>query len=198
MSHETTGNTENFFDPLWIRESLTTGALYITAYEMLKDSILSRVRSLYVDGFDETGEILSPEYNKRVLSKCDNHLKASLLWLKEAGAIDQQDHQKIDEVRKLRDEIAHGFPDLLVQAQFDKGKVLANLSSVVELLKKIETWWILNVELATDPDWDSEAAPIHDGILPGSVAVLSMLRQIALGDDLMPYVAEFVRLKKQV
>jgi len=37
------------------------------AFEMLKKSIIEKIESFYINGFDETGMIVSPEYKEKVL-----------------------------------------------------------------------------------------------------------------------------------
>ena len=49
------------------------------------------------------------------------------------------------------------------------------------LLNKIEKWWIINVEVATDPDWDGEELD-EAGVVPGPSWMMDMLAQVALGE----------------
>jgi len=53
---------------------------------------------------------------------------------------------------------------------------------MVRLLRKIEVWWIVNVEIPTNPDFDGEQID-EQGIVPGSVMSLQLLCDIALGDE---------------
>ena len=53
---------------------------------------------------------------------------------------------------------------------------------MVALLRKIEVWWIVNVELETDPDWADKEVD-ESGIVPGPVMMLQVMMDIALGDD---------------
>ena len=43
---------ERFLNPDSLRANLVTGSLYITAFEMLKDSIIERIRDFYSTGFN--------------------------------------------------------------------------------------------------------------------------------------------------
>ena len=53
---------------------------------------------------------------------------------------------------------------------------------MISLLNKIEVWWIINVEIPTDPDLDGRDVD-ESGIVPGSVMTIRLLQEIALGDE---------------
>jgi len=50
------------------------------------------------------------------------------------------------------------------------------------LLRKIEVWWIKEVEIPTNPDFDGQEIS-ENGIVPGRVMGLQLLCDIALGDE---------------
>jgi hypothetical protein len=50
------------------------------------------------------------------------------------------------------------------------------------LLRKIEVWWILNLEVPTNPDFDNEEIDV-DAILPGPVMAVSVMLDVALGSE---------------
>lgn len=52
---------------------------------------------------------------------------------------------------------------------------------MVALLRKIEVWWIVNFELAINPDF-RDAEIDEDGIIPGPLLMLQLMLEIALGD----------------
>lgn len=53
---------------------------------------------------------------------------------------------------------------------------------MLELLRKIEVWWVVNVELATNPDFDEKEVDENE-ILAGTVMMLKILIDVALGDE---------------
>ena len=60
---------EQFLSPKVMQERLISASLYITAYEILKESIIDRIRSFYMVGWNiEDGEVLGSEYKLEVLS----------------------------------------------------------------------------------------------------------------------------------
>ncbi|MBK8419566.1 hypothetical protein [Candidatus Villigracilis saccharophilus] len=72
----------NFLDPEVLRPNLMLASIYIATYEIPKDSIIRRLRELFVRGFDETGELIGLDYKIEVLDKNKSPLYASLEWLK--------------------------------------------------------------------------------------------------------------------
>lgn len=55
-------------------------------------------------------------------------------------------------------------------------------SPMVDLLHKIEKWWIVNVEIPTDPDLVGKEID-EDAIIPGPIMTLRLLVDIALGTE---------------
>ena len=51
----------------------------------------------------------------------------------------------------------------------------------LDLLAKIERWWIRNVEMATDPDWDGKDVEDVD-ITPGRILLMQIIVDVAQGD----------------
>ena len=66
---------------------------------------------------------------------------------------------------------------------------------MISLLNKIEVWWIANVEIPTNEDFaDKEIDESH--IVPGPIAMLQVLLDVALGDEERSkyYYNEFTKL----
>ena len=61
------------------------------------------------------------------------------------------------------------------------------------LVQKIEKWWIINVEIPTNPDFDGKDID-EDGIISGPSWVMQLLVQVALGaeDEAWEFHREFV------
>ena len=59
---------ERFLNPESLKENLVISSLYITSFEILKDSIISKIKDFFIEGIDEKGFIYSQKYNKEVLS----------------------------------------------------------------------------------------------------------------------------------
>jgi len=184
---------ERFLDPQVLRPSLILTSVYIAAFEILKNAVVEDLRDFFITGWDqESGWIIAPEYKDEVLSKDKSATYASLKWLKEANAIDNDDIGKFGTAKKYRNLLAHEITKML--AQGIPPDFAERFNDMVALLDKIGRWWILNVEIPTDPDLASQAGEIdEDGIIPGRIMNLRMMIDVALGSDEVAnyYITEF-------
>ncbi len=169
---------ERFLDPEVVRPSLFMATMFITAFEILKNSIVDRIRDFYSIGWSEEDNTVSPEYANNVLSRNKSVVYASLNWLIEQQAIDESDLATFEQLKRTRNLLAHrlfdivtGHAESLHQEQFN---------TLVELLRKIEVWWVVNVELATNPDYDDQEID-EAGIVSGAILSLQMLLHVASG-----------------
>lgn len=172
---------EDFLNPDVTRSRLVSASIYIAAFEALKDSVIGRIRDFFLTGFDEDGYRYDPKYESDVLTRNRSPLYASFDWLKEMTAIDDADVRSFDRVKACRNTLAHDLFSTLgsqgMPADFEQC-----FADMVALLRKIEVWWITNVELPTNPDYDGEEVE-ESGIVPGPLIGLQLLCAIALGDD---------------
>lgn len=53
---------------------------------------------------------------------------------------------------------------------------------MVELLSKIECWWIVNIEIPANEDFDGVEID-EAGTVPGRVMIVRILADLALGSD---------------
>ena len=127
-----------FLHPETLRGNLLVISLYIAAYELFKTSIIEKPETFYSTGFNKDGIIISDKYKIEVLALSKSRLYASLLWLKEMGAIDNSDIETFDGIRKHRNEVTHELVDFLANnnRNFDYSKFQA----LIELLGRIERW----------------------------------------------------------
>ena len=170
---------ENFLNPDKLRETLISMSIYIAAFEILKKSIVGRIRSFYVLGVGTESAADIAEYQQEVLSLARSPVVASLLWLKSNGGIENSDIETYDALREMRNIVAHCLHELV------DGGLAANSATeflkLVVLLRKIEVWWIVNVEIPANPDFDGQEID-QSGIVPGPVLAVQLLVDIALGN----------------
>ncbi|MDN3224171.1 hypothetical protein [Pseudomonas nunensis] len=170
---------EDLLTPAVMQERLISASLYITAYEMLKDSIVGRLKDFYCIGFTEEGLTTSPDYKRKVLALKKSPTYASLTWLKDAAAIDQGDIDVFERLKQLRNLLAHELPEIVLA-----GKDLAlmdRMQDVMNLMRKIEVWWIVNVEIETDPDYDGRHIN-PDQITPGPILMMQIMLEVLSGN----------------
>jgi hypothetical protein len=176
---DTSEQWERFLNPDVVRPSLFLATMFITTFEILKDSIVDGIRDFYTNGFDENGPRVGPDYQSKVLSKNKSPLYASLKWLREGGAVDDEDLAVFEKLKETRNLLAHQL-FAVVTGQVESGHQ-AEFDSLVALLRKIGVWWVVNVEIPTNPDFDGEEID-EEGIVPGSVLSLQLLIEVASGN----------------
>jgi len=171
---------EQLLTPAVMQEKLISASLYVTAFELLKESIIGRIRSFYMVGFDVDGDLVDEKYETVVLSKNKNPLLASLDWLAENDVIDANDRQAFERIRTARNLLAHELPSVVMG---DKDfQYVERFQELVALLKKIEVWWVVNMEIPVNPDFDGKEID-EEGIVPGPVLMLQMMLQVVSGNE---------------
>ena len=176
---------EKFLDPEVVRPSLFMATMFITTFEILKNSIIDRIRDFYTTGWDETGATVGPQYQSEVMSRSKSPIYASLNWLLEHEVIDRTDVDTFEQLKKTRNQLAHRlFAVVTGQTESDH---VDQFEVLVDLLRKIEVWWVVNLEIATNPDYAGEDID-EAGIVPGAVLSLQMLIEVASGNtDLLEH-----------
>lgn len=170
---------ERSLDPDVVRPSLFLATMFITTFEILKNSIVDRIRNFYSVGWSESGSTVNPEYQREIASRKKSILYASLEWLIEHKAIDAKDLETFEKLKGIRNQLAHQlFESVTGQIESEHE---AQFSVLVELLRKIEVWWVVNVEIPTNPDFDGQDIN-EEGIVPGAVLSLQMLIEVASGN----------------
>ena len=188
---------EKFLNPEILRTNLIVASLFITAFEMLKDSIIGRSRDFFTDGFDGNGWIINDNYKTKVLSLNKSFLYASLEWLKNMNVIHDSDVEEFNKIKNCRNDIVHEIAQYI--SKRPKIDPLPLFSTMMDLLHKIEKWFIFNIEIPTNPDFDGQE--IDEGsILPGKIMILRLLTEIALGteEESKFYYNEFIKRKNHI
>lgn len=173
---------EAFLSPDVVRSKLITGGMFLVGYETLIASITEHLVSFFANHWTAEGPQISEKYKKEVLgrdpkSKGDR-LRGSIAWLRENDVISEDDETAIRTVTEARNRVAHELVGFVAGSKsLDYMEHFGTLQTLVE---KIERWWIVNVELATDPDFDDvEVDP--EQIVSGPSLMMQVLVQVALG-----------------
>lgn len=182
----------NFLNPETLRSNLVAASVFLSAFEILKECIIERPKEFYTTGFNENGLIIDKDYRLKVLSLNKSPIYASLEWFKNHNAIKQKDIEIFTEIKACRNELAHELPNFITEGI--KNDPTLNFKSIIELLGKIERWWIYHVELSLNPDFDNMEVDENETV-PGKLITIQMLINIALGseEEANSYYKEFIR-----
>jgi hypothetical protein len=170
---------EKLLTPETLRGNLLRASLFISAFELLKTAIIERIQSFFTFDYIDGQPQLDARYQE-VTQLHSRLLQASCLWLAQNGAITADDMEMLNAIRTHRNELAHELPHFLSDA--NRNIDMRRFENIRYLLRKIETWWIKEIEIPTNPDFDGVEVPEED-IQPGSVIMLDFIIKIALEQD---------------
>lgn len=184
---------EQFLDPEVVRPSLFLATMFITTFEILKDSVVDRIRDFYATGWGQDGPTSGAEYKTQVLARNKSVVYASLDWLREHQVVDMDDLNIFETLKKTRNQLAHQlFKVVTGQIASDHA---AQFQILVDLLRKIEVWWVVNLEIPINADYDGQEID-ESGIIPSAVLSLQMLIEVASGNTALLEEWRKVRSKK--
>jgi|GEM_PF-1391276 len=173
---------EAMLTPEVIRGRLIRAGLFSLGYELLETAVVGRLRDFYAD-FTATGLKPGKDYQEKVLSldpkgKGDA-LRGSLAWLIDAGALSPEECETFWAIKRARNEVAH---ELSLMVGGSKPEAFAGQFDAMRSLHvKIQRWWVIHFDVATDPAWDGiEIDP--EQVMHGSALVMQILVDVALGD----------------
>lgn len=183
MNNNTKASWEKFLNPQTLKGNLVKCSVYIVFFEKLKESIVEKIKDFYWTGYSDGKDIISDEYKKRFYKQGIDIFDESLNWLVENEAISNADKQKIVELKDHRNEIAHEMVDFITSDEKNVNESL--LLECYEILSKIDKWWIIEVELPTNPETiqlDPESID-YRGVFSGNMALLQLLYMVYTGND---------------
>ena len=169
----------NQFQPATIRINLIRASLFLAAYEILRSEIVHRVRSFFVDEFDEAGSSNVIEYETHVLSLDSHLLEASCKWLISMDVLTSNDVCEIQNLRGIRNRIAHDLPNLLLSPAHDVARI--HLDRIRHLVTVVGKFWG-SVAADLDPQFDNVRVD-YDGIQSGSSIILNYIIEVTNEDS---------------
>ena len=171
---------ERTLHPETLKSNIITASIFSMAFEMLKSSIIEKIEGFFTNGFNENGMIVSPEYKEKVLSLNKSPLYASLKWLQNMEAINDEDLKTFEHIKVCRNTLTHEMLKFASKGvDFD---VADAFEKMVSLLRKVEIWWFEKLEMAIDPEACPDDLDIEQ-VIPGPVWSLQMLLDVALGPE---------------
>ncbi len=140
-----------FLDENEVKFQLITASLYLTAYDLLIDTIIRKIEEFYTDGFDENGFIISKRYKTEVrgLYKKDIVI-ASTKWLVKNKVITESELERIKIFKVHRNELAHELTKMI--ADSDSNTKTEFVTEIRDLYFKIQKWWFVEFEVQVNPD----------------------------------------------
>lgn len=155
---EAFGAIDRIMDPERLRLNLLLTSLYLTAFEVLINSIIQRTDDFFVP---LTNDFLGPshlkkehqqsrarmtnEYKQEVGVKFSTRANYKLIpscqWLQKNGVLSTKEIDEIKEIRDHRHSLAHNLPELIL-SDVDLVINLEHFMRIRELVRKIQLFWI--------------------------------------------------------
>lgn len=181
---------EKLLNPEKLKNNLIKSSIYLAAYELFKNDVIEKLRGFFTSSWtinEKTGELEgkpSDSYKEKVLSLYPkDEFQACCIWFKNLEAFVDDDLMDIAVIRKHRNMIAHELPKFIatesIQVNHD------NLARLLSLQQKLDKWWIKEIEVPTNPDFDSESYESidWDNVFGGNTLFMNLLTSIFDGDD---------------
>jgi len=170
-----------FLDPENLKGNLMFSSLYIASFEAFKDYVVEEVKFFFHMGFVDGEFTFSDEYNTKVLALNKSVLKATLIWLKGLDAIDEKDIDTYNELRQYRNKLSHELMTLLFEGL--PQELPEKFAQLIALRVKIEKWWIMNIEIPTNPDSDASTEVKEEDIMTSSQIFNQLIFDMLSGDE---------------
>ena len=174
--------------PETLKRNLINASLILTAYELMKYSLIKQAKSFFEHDKEEwPGQCpeVSNEY-KNEIAKIQKQLpnkfqKYPLLiyaaWFKEHKVLSEADFNNIVRIWRYRNKIAHELIEFLIDSDFELDvKYLFEIRDIVE---KADSWWLREMEIPSNPDFDHVEVKDSD-IRSGRMMILDLLISVAV------------------
>jgi len=149
--------------PVVLQQNLIVAGLYLVGYELLRGVVVDRPRG-FLSGAGIDG---APDerHADQVLALYPKDLfHASCLWFLKQGAINDADLAEIQAIRDHRNALAHELPSFIADA--DRELEASRLERIRSLVAKIDLWWVREIEIPVNPDFDGREVANEDIGLP--------------------------------
>lgn len=174
--------------PLTMTATLMRASILITSYELLKVEVVDPIRDFFADTWTAAdGTLESDTYQREVLTRPGNRIEKSLGWLRDAGALDDDQVDAVSRLHAERLRVAHELARYMVDpsAEIDVSLIDEVTAAAIALGR---FWGAINAD--TDPAFDDVDVD-YAGIRSGVALLIEHLGTIArLADTLASMAAK--------
>ena len=191
---------ENVMTPENLQLTVSFTSLFVLVFECFKDMVIDRPKSFYCLStmeFHEDKVVYreTEKYKNKVRKLAQKPFEASLRWFLEQGVITQEELERVLAIELHRHSFVHELYNVVHKGISDEDiKLLADLISIY---KKIDSWWIYNVEI----DWDEINDPDNvkmDECFSSSLMMIDVMINILLKGESNAYSECLAQIKEAV
>ncbi|HAT49993.1 MAG: hypothetical protein HQL07_11360 [Nitrospirae bacterium] len=162
----------------FLESQFQLAGIYLLTWEVLKGAIRNRLETFFANGWkiNKCGEMIPDIPSEHInLFTSRDALKNQLNQWKEWGVVTEDDVVAVYVWRNYRNVVAHELEKIVLD---DNAMIIPveHIESMLSLLRKIDNWWLLNFEAATDPDEYRDFSP--DEMAQGSSLRVCMLQHM--------------------
>ena len=191
---------ENVVTPENLQFTVSFTSLFVLVFECFKDMVIDRPKEFFCTEKIEFKEdkivyYETEKYKREVKNLAKKPFEASLRWFANHKVITESDVNKALAIELRRHSFVHELYNIVHNGISDDDiKLLADLISIY---KKIDSWWIYNVEI----DWDEIKDPNNvkqDECISGSLMMIDVMINILLKGEGETYRECLAQIKETV
>ena len=191
---------ENVVTPENLQFTVSFTSLFVLVFECFKDMVIDRPKEFFCTEKIEFKEdkivyYETEKYKREVRKLANKPFEASLRWFANHKVITEFDVNKALSIELHRHSFVHELYNVVHNGISDDDiKLLAELISIY---RKIDSWWIYNVEI----DWDEIKDPNNvkqDECISGSLMMIDVMINILLKGEGESYRECLAQIKETV
>lgn len=199
MQNDILKGLENLTNNEKVKENMMFFSIYLMLFENFKEYCVSNLKSFFqeVRIIDGKAQITTSDEYKKLENKKFNGKKniflATLNWFVDIGAISREDFEKILCIRDDRNRISHELLELLYDDCNEN--MVKNFLECIEIYKKVDRWWILNIEIPISGEYNLDDIS-EEGVISGNFLMISIVLDNIYGMNSYKEVIDDLKINK--
>ena len=191
---------ENVVTPENLQFTVSFTSLFVLVFECFKDMVIDRPKEFFCTEKIEFKEdkivyYETEKYKREVKNLAKKPFEASLRWFANHKVITESDVNKALSIELRRHSFVHELYNVVHNGISDEDTQL--LADLVSIYKKIDSWWIYNVEIDWDEIKDTDNVK-QDECISGSLMMIDVMINILLKGEGESYRECLAQIKETV
>ena len=191
---------KNVVTPENLQFTVSFTSLFVLVFECFKDMVIDRPKEFFCTEKIEFKEdkivyYETEKYKREVRNLAKKPFEASLRWFANHKVITESDVNKALSIELRRHSFVHELYNVVHNGISDEDTQL--LADLVSIYKKIDSWWIYNVEIDWDEIKDTDNVK-QDECISGSLMMIDVMINILLKGEGESYRECLAQIKETV